>query len=152
MKKFGARRSVVLSAAVCGIVASATLIGSGTASASANAAPPGYAGPFTGDCKGHLVRTVPLPDGLAKIQVWKDPAGSGTYCAKTYDYRTGSHNMEIRLRRAGWTTSWYDRGVYSTYAGGIYVSGANDNCAYVSGWVEVNGTRHARGETLVCED
>lgn len=46
MKKFGARRSVVLSAA-CGIVASATLIGSGTASASANAAPPGYAGPFT---------------------------------------------------------------------------------------------------------
>ncbi|MEU9214049.1 hypothetical protein AB0D27_40710 [Streptomyces sp. NPDC048415] len=145
------KRRVLIAAAVSGFVASATLGGSGTASASADAAPPGYSGPFLGECKGHWVKTVPVPDGMGEIKIWYDPAGSGTYCAKTYDNRAGDHNMEVRLRHQEWAASWHDTGVYSTYAGGIYVSQADDWCAFVSGWVEVNGTTHYRPETLVCE-
>ncbi|MET9557207.1 hypothetical protein [Streptomyces sp. NPDC006645] len=117
----------------------------------ASAAPPGYAGPFDGPCKGTLVRTIGVPDNVAQIQVWYDSAGSGTYCAKTYDNRSGKHNMEVRLRHWLWATSWNDTGLFDTYAGGIYVSEADKACAYVSGWVEVNGTRYTRSETQVCE-
>ncbi|MEU3460666.1 hypothetical protein ABZ721_12005 [Streptomyces sp. NPDC006733] len=148
----GMKRRALTAAAVCGIVASATLFGAGTGSAAANAAPPGYSGPFLGDCKGHWVKTIPLPDGYGEIKVWKDPAGSGTYCAKTYDNREGDHNMEVRLRHYGWATWWNDTGVYSTYAGGIYVSQANSWCTFVDGWVVVSGTKHWVPETLVCED
>ncbi|MFE6980357.1 hypothetical protein [Streptomyces griseus] len=149
MSKMSKTKGRLLSAAtVFGVAVGVTLSGVSTASA----APAGYAGPFDGPCKGSLVRTIGVPDNVAQIQVWYDSAGSGTYCAKTYDNRSGKHRMEVRLRHAGWTTSWNDTGLYDTYAGGIYVSGANTACAYVSGWVEVNGTRHTRPETLVCEE
>lgn len=147
----GMKRRALTTAAVCGIAASAMLGGSGTASAAADAAPPGYSGPFPGECKGHLVETFALPNGAGSIKVWKDPTGSGTYCAKTYDH-DGDHKMEIRLRHYGWATWWNDTGVYSTYAGGIYVSQANTWCAFVSGWVEVNGIKRYLPETEVCKD
>jgi hypothetical protein len=106
VKRFdGMKRRVLIAAAVSGFVASATLGGSGTASASADAAPPGYSGPFLGECKGHWVKTVPVPDGMGEIKIWYDPAGSGTYCAKTYDNRAGDHNMEVRLRHQEWAAS-----------------------------------------------
>ncbi|MDQ0794983.1 hypothetical protein [Streptomyces sp. B1I3] len=141
------KRNILSGAAICGVVVGVTLGGVSTASA----APAGYAGPFDGPCKGSLVRTIGLPDSVGQIQVWYDSSGSGTYCAKTYDNRSGQHRMEIRLRHWKWATSWNDTGLYDTYAGGIYVSEADTQCAYVSGWVEVNGTRYTRSETLVCE-
>jgi hypothetical protein len=143
------KRGVLTVAAVCGLVAGATFSGAGTASAAA--APPGYSGPFLGDCKGIPVRTLPLSDGKGTIEVSYDSAGSGTYCAKTFDHRDGSRNMHVYIRHEQWTTSWSDTGFYSTYAGGIYVSQTNTWCAYVYGWVEVNGRRYDHPQTLVCD-
>ncbi|MFJ6718708.1 hypothetical protein [Streptomyces sp. NPDC091259] len=146
------KRRVPSVAAVCGLVAGAVFGGAGAASATDPAdAPPGYAGPFS-SCKGSPVTRMPLADRVGYIQVWYDGAGSGTYCAMTFDNRAGSHNMEIRVRRYVWQTSWYDRGSYSTYAGGVYVSGANTYCAEITGWVEVNGTRYGGGGRVGCDD
>lgn len=114
----------------------------------ASAHPPGHAGPFS-TCNGVESSSIPISDGVAKIRVWKSTEGSGTYCAKTYDNWGGSYSMEVRVWHAGWATDWYDRGVYSTYVGGIYVSDANHYCAYVSGWVKVDGTRYS-GADWVC--
>jgi hypothetical protein len=146
------RRCGLSVAAVCGLVAGMVLGGSGAASATDPAdAPAGYAGPFS-SCKGTPLPRMPLSDKVGYIQVWLDDAGSGTYCAMAFDNRAGSHTMEIRVRRYVWQTSWYDRGSYSTYAGGIYVSGANIYCAEITGWVEVNGTRYGGGGRVGCDD
>ncbi|TWD17446.1 hypothetical protein FB570_11159 [Streptomyces sp. T12] len=146
------RRRVLPVAAVCGLVAGAMFGGAGAASATDPAdAPAGYAGPFS-SCKGTAVTRMPLSDGVGYLQVWYDDAGSGTYCAMAFDNRSGSHNMEIRVRRYIWQTSWYDRGYYSTFAGGVYVSGANTYCAEVTGWVEVNGTRYSGGGRVGCDN
>lgn len=146
------RRRGLSVATVCGLVAGIVLGVPGAASATdPDDAPPGYAGPFA-SCKGVALPRMPLSDGVGYIQVWQDFVGSGTYCAKTYDNRAGSHAMEIRVRRYVWQTSWYDRGSYSTYAGGVYVSGSNTYCAEITGWVEVNGTRYAGGGRVGCDD
>lgn len=140
------RRS--LSAAVtCGIVAASLLGGANPAAATDPAdAPPGYAGPFD-SCKGTLP-SLPVSDGVATIRVWQSTAGSGTYCAMVFDNRAGAHNMEVRVRREAWQTEWYDSGYYQTYAGAIYSSDRNYFCTWVSGWVEVNGTRYRSGKWL----
>jgi hypothetical protein len=141
-------RRIVSAVAVYGIVAGAVLGGAGAASATDPAdAPPGYAGPFS-YCRGNEHDSIPLgdPDGAAYIAVWRSTEGSGTFCAMTFDRREGRHHMEVRVRRDGWQTSWYDNGYYDRYAGSIYVSGAEIYCAYISGWVELNGIKYSGGD------
>ncbi|MFJ8807759.1 hypothetical protein [Streptomyces sp. NPDC102490] len=140
-------------AAVWGLVAGTVLSGAGTASASATreqAAPPGYAGPFTAACKGRLVYRQPLGIGDAEQEVYYDSAGSGTFCARTLDRMPGSHSMHVRLQREGWSTFWYDTGTFTEYAGVIYVSGANSHCAYISGWIEVGDTNYSHAPYRLC--
>jgi hypothetical protein len=136
--------------AVVGIVATTILGGAATASATNPAdAPPGYAGPYD-TCSGVALPQIPLPGTSGYVQVWYSSAGSGTYCAMTFDNLAGSHHIEVILQRDGWQTRWYDSGTYSTYAGGIYVSGANSHCTGVYGEVTVDGVAHASGWWTVC--
>jgi hypothetical protein len=132
-------------AAVCGIAAVTVLGGAGVASATDPAdAPPGYAGPFS-YCKGSRYDSISLgdPGAHAYIDIWRSAEGSGTFCVMTYDVRDGRHNMGVRIRREDWLTDWYDSGYYDRYAGAIYVGGTEVHCAYVSGWVEIDGQRYA---------
>ena len=115
----------------------------------ANDAPPGYAGPFA-TCNGEPVTPIPVPGTTGYVQIWRDYAGSGTFCAKTFDNLGGDHHMEIILQREDWSTRWYDSGTYSTYAGGIYVSGANTYCTKLYGEITGNDQRHTTGWLLVC--
>ncbi|MFF1278015.1 hypothetical protein ACFVZC_32220 [Streptomyces marokkonensis] len=149
MSRFGtgARR---LMSAVTVVVATVGIItgGAGVASATDPAdAPPGYAGPFS-YCQGSRYDAVHLGDGHAYIDVYWTSAGSGQLCAMTYDVAEGRHNMEVRIRRTDWQTSWYDNGFYDRYAGAIYVGGMEGRCAYISGWVEHDGRRYSNGETF----
>jgi hypothetical protein len=144
-------RRIAATAAVSGIVAIAALTGAGTAAANTDPAdaPPGYAGPFA-TCNGQPYAQISVPGTPGYVEIWKDTAGSGTFCAKTFDNLAGDHHMEIILQRDDWSTRWYDSGTYSTYAGGIYVSGANTHCTKVYGEITVNGQAHTTGWLLVC--
>jgi len=127
---------------ISGLVATTVLGGAATASATDPAdAPPGYAGP-SATCSGTPGQPIPLSGTSGYVQLWYSSAGSGTYCAKTFDNLPGSHHTEIILQRDDWQTRWYDSGTYSTYAGGIYVSGANTHCARFYGEVTVDGVAH----------
>ncbi|MEU3853979.1 hypothetical protein [Streptomyces sp. NPDC029554] len=136
-------------AAVCVMLAASLFGGGGVASATDPAdAPPGYAGPFS-YCKGSEYEAIGINGtSAAYIGVWRSPEGSGTLCAMTMDRMDGFHHMEVRIRRDGWQTSWYDNGYYDRYAGAIYVADAWKYCAYISGWVEINGVKHYGGETV----
>jgi hypothetical protein len=136
--------------AVVGIAAMTVLGGAATASATNPAdAPPGYAGPYA-SCSGEPRALIPLPDTSGYVQVWYSTAGSGTYCAMTFGNLAGSHHIEVILQRDDWQTRWYDSGTYSTYAGGIYVSGANTHCTGGYGEVTVDGVAHPSGWRTVC--
>jgi hypothetical protein len=142
------KKRIASAVAVAGIVATTVLGGAATASASdPKDAPPGYAGPYA-TCSGEPYRVYPLPGTTGYIEVWRSYAGSGTFCAKTFDNLAGSHHIEVILQRVDWQTRWYDSGNYSTYAGGIYVSGANEHCTYVFGRVTVDGVNHDRWATV----
>jgi hypothetical protein len=141
----------IASAVAVSVIAVATMLG-GAASASAtdpDDAPAGYAGPFS-SCSGDLVYHIPLSGTSGYINVWYSPAGSGTFCAMTFDNLAGSHHIEVILRHEDWQTPWYDSGTYSTFAGGIYVSGMNTRCAYVWGRVVVNGVDYNNGWDYIC--
>ena len=138
----GMRRWIASALAVLAMTAIAVSGGAATSSAADKPTPPpGYAGPFP-TCKGDLRANLPLSGTSGYVQIWLDPAGSGTYCAMTFDNLAGDHHMEIILQRADWESRWYDSGMFSTYAGGIYVSGANAYCTWVYGVVTVNGVDH----------
>jgi hypothetical protein len=135
-------RRIAATLAVSGLVAAAVLGGSATASATEPGdAPAGYAGPFN-ECKGAATPPMKLEGTSGYVQVWYSSEGSGTFCAMTFDNLPGKHHTEIVLQRDDWQTQWYDSGMYSTYAGGIYVSGANSHCAFVYGEVTVDGVAH----------
>ncbi|WNV87646.1 hypothetical protein [Umezawaea sp. Da 62-37] len=136
------KRRLASAIAVSGIVATAVLGGAATASATDPAdAPPGYAGPYA-TCNGAPLPPLQLSGTPGYVQLWLDRSGSGTFCAKTFDNLGGDHHTEIILQRVDWQTRWYDSGTYSTYAGGIYVSGANAHCSRIYGEVTVNGVAH----------
>ena len=137
------KKRIASAAAVVGMAASVVLGGAATASANTHPedAPPGYGGPFS-TCKGAPRAYFPLEGTSGYVQVWLSSEGSGTYCAMTFDNLPGDHHTEVILQHAGWASRWYDSGMYSTYAGGIYVSDANTLCAYVYGEVTVNGVPH----------
>jgi hypothetical protein len=63
--------------------------------------------------------TFPYREPRDTSNVWYSPAGSGTFCAMTFDNLAGSHHIEVILRHEDWQTPWYDSGTYSTFAGGI---------------------------------
>ncbi|MEV5721680.1 hypothetical protein AB0L41_48185 [Amycolatopsis mediterranei] len=129
-------------ATVCGIAAISMVGGAGVAAATnPGDAPPGYAGPFS-YCKGSPYDSIPLGNGHAYIDVWRSAEGSGTLCAMTYDVQDGRHSMEVIIRREDWQTGWYDIGDYDRYAGAIYVGGTEIHCAYISGWVAVDGVTY----------
>jgi hypothetical protein len=135
--------------AVAVAVATIGTISGGTGTASAtdpNDAPPGYAGPFS-YCQGSRYDSVHLRDN-AYIDIYWTSAGSGQFCAMTYDVVDGRHHMEVRIRRTDWRTSWYDNGYYDKYAGAIYVGGMEGRCAHISGWVEFYGIKYSNGETF----
>lgn len=148
-------RSRIASAVAVGVIAVVTAVG-GAASASATDpadAPAGYAGPFS-SCSSQLVYHIPLVASSGRTQgytnVWYSSAGSGTFCAMTFDNLAGSHHMEVILRHEDWQTPWYDSGTYTTYAGGIYVSGMNTRCAWVWGRVVVSGVDYNNGWDYIC--
>jgi hypothetical protein len=62
----------------------------------------------------------------------------------TYDNLSGSHHMEVVVRRSTWQTPWYDSGTYSVYAGGIQHYGSDGNCVIFFGRVTVNGVNYER--------
>jgi hypothetical protein len=141
-KTQGTKRRIASALAVLAMMAIAVSGGATTASAADTPKPPpGYAGPSP-TCNGAPYLNIPLSGTSGYVEIWLDTAGSGTYCAKTFDNLAGDHHMEIILQRVGWQTRWYDSGTFSTYAGGIYVSGANAYCTLVYGVVTVNGVDH----------
>ncbi|WP_410606326.1 hypothetical protein [Amycolatopsis sp. lyj-109] len=144
-------RRIAATTAVSGIVALAALAGAGTAAANTDPAdaPPGYAGPFA-TCNGEPYVQITVPGTPGYVDIRRDYAGSGTFCAKTFDNLAGDHHIEIILQRVDWSTRWYDSGTYSTYAGGIYVSGANTHCTRVYGEITVNDQAHTTGWQVVC--
>lgn len=150
MNRIGKIKRCVSSAlAICAMAAGSVVGGAGVASATdPDDAPPGYAGPFS-YCKGSEFDAIHI-DGPtnAYIGVWRSIEGSGTFCAMTMDRMDGFHHMEVRVRRVGWQTSWYDNGYYDRYAGAIYVSDAEIHCAYISGWVEIGGTKYYGADTV----
>ncbi|MCG8916153.1 hypothetical protein L6E12_10160 [Actinokineospora sp. PR83] len=144
-------RNRIASAAAAGVIAVITAVGAApTASATdPSKAPAGYAGPFS-SCSGQLLHHIPLAGTTGYVNVWYSSAGSGTFCAMTFDNLAGSHHTEVILRHEDWDTPWYDSGDYTTYAGGIYVSGMNTRCAWVWGRVVVNGVDHNTGWVYIC--
>jgi hypothetical protein len=146
------RASILLT--IAGFVVALLFGGATSASATDPAdAPAGYGGPVT-TCPGNLiggwylynVNDVTLGSTL---QVWYSPATSGTYCAKTFDNLTGTHHIDVTVRRADFTTNWYDHGLaYSEYAGGIYVIGAATKCVFFHGLVTVGSTDYTRSIKL----
>jgi hypothetical protein len=133
-------------------VATAVFGGAATASAGtfAQAAPPGYAGPSP-TCSGAFLERINIAQAAGYVDVWYSSAGSGTFCAKTFDNLAGNHHIEVVLQHAGWTTRWHDSGNYSEYAGGIYVSDANTLCAQVYGEVTVGGLPYSSGWNTICK-
>jgi hypothetical protein len=123
------------------------------------APPPGYAGPMA-NCPGTLRATYPLRSASgatlgSTLNIWYSTSNGGTLCAKTYDNLTGSHHMEVVVRRADWQTAWSDSDTYATYAGGIAVYGMQKKCAWVFGRVQVNGVNYearvkVRGPEATC--
>jgi hypothetical protein len=143
-------RRVSATVAVCGFLMAAVLGGPGVASATdPKDAPAGYGGPFA-SCSGEWFKRFDVPGTPGYVDIWYSPAGSGTFCAKTFDNLAGNHHMEVILQHALWQTRWYDSGIYATYAGGIYVSDANARCPQVYGEVTVDGQRHTTGWQWVC--
>jgi hypothetical protein len=144
------RRTVaVLSAATAFLLLGAFTGGSPAAATDPRDAPPGYAGPVA-TCPGSVLRGYYLSDTSGNtlgsiLQVWYSSANGGTYCAKTIDNLSGSHHMEVIVKRERWTTSWYDSGTYTTYAGGIVVYGATaaGECVDFYGRVVVNGVKYS---------
>jgi hypothetical protein len=152
----GVKRRIASALAVLAMMAITVSGGATTASAADKPKPPpGYAGP-SATCNGAPHTTYPLSGTPGYVDVWLDPAGSGTYCARTFDNLAGDHHMEIILQRVGWETRWYDSGTFSTYAGAIYVSGANTYCTWAYAVVTVDGVNHfvvgarSDGWFLVC--
>ncbi|WP_328617542.1 hypothetical protein OHS18_15645 [Amycolatopsis sp. NBC_00355] len=147
------RTRIATAVAVIGVAAATALGGAVTASAETHPedAPPGYAGPFP-TCNGTFLERITLPQTAGYVDVWYSSAGSGTFCAKTFDNLPGRHHIEVVLQHAGWTTRWYDSDDnYDSYAGGIYVSDANTLCAQVYGEVTVNAVPHASGWNTICK-
>jgi hypothetical protein len=141
-----------LASVLVAVLAAVFAVVGGSATASATEpedAPAGYAGPFS-SCSGDLIYHIPLSGTSGYIDVWYSSAGSGTFCAMTFDNLAGSHHIEVILRHEDWQTPWYDSGDYTTYAGGIYVSGMNTRCAYVWGRVVVNGHDYNNGWDYIC--
>jgi hypothetical protein len=142
-----ARTKVVGLAVVAGLVV--VSIFASAPSASAAAPPAGYGGPVN-SCGGTFVGSSYLYDNGgagsrtlgSQLHIWYSTAGGGTYCAMTFDNLSGSHHMEVQLRRQGWTTPWQDSGTYSTFAGGIQHFGSNGNCVFFFGRVTVNGVNY----------
>jgi hypothetical protein len=76
----------------------------------------------------------------------------------TFDNLTGSHHMEVVIRREGWTTPAYDSGTYTTFAGGMihYGSAAAGKHVYIFGRVTNGVNYEARlkcspGAPVTCE-
>ena len=140
--KYKAARLVV----VAGLVLTGALMSTPAASATNPAdAPPGYGGPVS-SCGGTLIDGYYLATGSGSTQgsllnIYYSTSGSGTFCAMTFDNLSGSHHMEVVVRRGDWTTNWYDSGTYNTFAGGIQVFGAAGKCVYFFGRV-TNGVNY----------
>ena len=152
------KRRIAAIAALVGLQAAVFLITAPAGSATnPGDAPPGYGGPVT-TCPGTLnpgdIHPLYNASGNtlgSNIQIWYSSANGGTYCAKTYDNLSGSHHIEVVVRRGDWTTNWYDSGTYTTYAGGIEVFGAATKCVYFFGRVTVNGVNYeSRPKTWQC--
>jgi hypothetical protein len=114
------RRRVATAVAVIGVVATTVLGGAATASARTDPAkaPPGYAGPFP-TCNGEFLERINIPQATGYVDIWYSSAGSGTFCAMTFDNLAGRHHIEVVLQHAGWATRWYDSDDnYDSYAGG----------------------------------
>lgn len=151
MNRFGTTVRRFVSAVAVLVAAAATLTaGSGEASATdPGDAPPGYAGPFS-YCKGSRYDAIHLGDGHAYIDVYWTAAGSGQFCAMTYDVAEGRHSMGVTLRRTDWKTSWWDIGYYDRYAGAIYVGGMEGRCAEISGFIQHDDGRVYSNSEVLC--
>ncbi|MGK3206561.1 hypothetical protein [Amycolatopsis sp. MEPSY49] len=74
-----------------------------------------------------------LGELAGSLHLWYSSANGGTNCAKVYDDMSGSHSMSVSIRRSDQSTPVTDSGTFSTYAGGVVVTGTNGKCIYVSG-------------------
>lgn len=89
-------------------------------------------------CPGNEVSGFPkslknsLGELAGSLHLWYSSANNGTNCAKVYDDASGSHSMSVSIRTEN-GTPMTDSGTFSTYAGGVVVTGTNGKCIYVSG-------------------
>ena len=142
------RTATVICAVVLAVAGAVT--GSSSAVASVRPSlvqvpPPGYGGPVA-TCSGTLVYTSSLRTaagtwGDSYVDITYTTANNGTLCAKVFDNLSGSHHMEIVVRRSTWQTPWYDSGTFDTYAGGIQHFG-NGVCVIFFSRVTVNGVNY----------
>lgn len=96
-----------------------------------------------GTCSGSMVAGFPkvlsnqLGETQGRLELRYSSATGGTNCAILYDMASGSHQMSVTIRRADLSYSGSDSGMYSTYAGGVAVTGAASRCIYVSGFLRM---------------
>ncbi|WP_326944149.1 MULTISPECIES: hypothetical protein [unclassified Amycolatopsis] len=123
------RSAVRKFAVVAGVVVAATLV----------AVPGAEAAPVT-TCPGTELHKEGLPKPLKNqlgeqagtLRLWYSSANGGTNCAKVYDDASGSHSMSVSIR-TDTSATVTDSGTFSTFAGGVVVTGTNGHCIYVSG-------------------
>jgi hypothetical protein len=92
-------------------------------------------------CPGTEIHNYGLPKLLSNsigeqagvLRLWYSGANGGTNCAKVYDNASGSHSMSVSIRTQLMPSPVTDSGTFSTYAGGVVVTGTDGLCIYVSG-------------------
>lgn len=122
-----------------GLAALAAFAGAALVTPAAQAAPSTPA-PYklVSSCPGSSVSGFPkvltnrLGDTQGSVHLYYSSVNGGTNCALVYDNASGSHQMSVTLRRANLSYAGSDSGVYTTYAGGVAVTGTADTCVYLS--------------------
>ncbi|WP_328449503.1 MULTISPECIES: hypothetical protein [unclassified Amycolatopsis] len=81
-----------------------------------------------------------LGEQAGTLRLWYSSANGGTNCAKVTSDGNNPRSMSVSIRTETSATVT-DSGPYSTYAGGVVLTGTNGHCIYLSGNLSLgNGT------------
>lgn len=127
-------RKLVISVCAALLAAGAAVVGAPAQAATISVAPPYQ---LVTNCPGGMVSGFPkqvqnsVGERLGRVELFYSSANGGTNCTKFYDQLSGSYNMSAQLRLEGISHWGVDAGTFSTYAGGVLVTGTAGKCVWV---------------------
>jgi hypothetical protein len=91
-----------------------------------------------------------LGEQAGTLRLWYSGANGGTNCAKVTSDGANTRSISVSIRTETMSTPVTDSGSFTTYAGGVVVTGTAGKCIYVSGSLSlgsgsVNQLRAAAG-------